>query len=219
MAEWATRSRRDRHETDRHADLLRAARTVFERDGVEGAGVGAVTAEAGVSRATFYVYFSSLEEAFGAVARQVRDDLLASQRMPPELTDPSEIASRSMEAFLDARVRNLRMLDVIESRAHRDPEIGRLWEELSVHPLRRSARYARRLQESGDGDPAAEPEALARAAYGMVIAYAPWVAADPSRRTQALRDLDALFRRLLGLPVAPATRTPPDTAPGTRAEE
>lgn len=213
MAEWATRARRDRHDTDRHAELLRAARGVFERDGIEGASVAAVTQEAQVSRATFYVYFASLDDALGAVAREVRDDLLASQRMPVQVENPIDVAAHSMEAFLDARIRNLRMLDVIESRAHHDAEMGTLWEELSEHPLRRTARYVRSLAESGIGRPAADPAAVARAAHGMVIAYASWIAADPTRRAQGVHDLNALFRRLLGIQASSSAERTADDAP------
>src|SRR5690606_41572486 len=74
---WATREKRDRADSATRAALLAAARTVFERRGYARTTVAGITAEAGVGRATFYVYFASKAEAFAVPPEPVRDRLLA----------------------------------------------------------------------------------------------------------------------------------------------
>src|SRR5699024_11901890 len=60
--EWATRTKHDRADSTTRAVLLTAARRVFEHSGYARTTVARITEEAGVGRATFYVYFSSKEE-------------------------------------------------------------------------------------------------------------------------------------------------------------
>ncbi|MEU1301571.1 helix-turn-helix domain-containing protein [Streptomyces shenzhenensis] len=62
-----------------HQSLLNAARQVFEAKGFTRTTIADITREAGIGRATFYVYFASKEEVFAAPAHQVRDQLVAAQ--------------------------------------------------------------------------------------------------------------------------------------------
>lgn len=56
--------------------LLEATRTVFSRTGYHGLSVELVIAEAGVSRPTFYKYFSSMEEAVEQLVTRVNQDII-----------------------------------------------------------------------------------------------------------------------------------------------
>lgn len=56
--------------------LLRATRTVFARVGYHGLTVELVIAEAGVSRPTFYKYFSSMEAAVERLVAEVNQDII-----------------------------------------------------------------------------------------------------------------------------------------------
>jgi len=80
-----TRGARRRSETRRR--LLRAARTVFAREGLESATITQITRAADVGFGTFYLHFATKEEAyravvnegFGELAREVMRGRLAAQ--------------------------------------------------------------------------------------------------------------------------------------------
>ncbi|GAA1116072.1 TetR/AcrR family transcriptional regulator [Nocardiopsis composta] len=204
---WATREKRDRADSATRAALLAAARTVFERRGYARTTVAGITAEAGVGRATFYVYFASKAEAFAVLAEQVRDRFLAGQDLSGvDAGDPYAVAEATITAYLDAYLDNLAFITVLQHQAITDPRMGALWEEIHGRPRRRSARYTRRLAEEGTADPAASPDAVARAAGGMVAGFATALAADPRDRDRAAAELTAMYIRLLGLPDRPGQR-------------
>jgi AcrR family transcriptional regulator len=64
-------------------ELVAAARRVFERDGYAGARVADIAAEAGVAHGSFYTYFSSKQDAFLAVIRQVGVQFREAIAPPP----------------------------------------------------------------------------------------------------------------------------------------
>jgi len=57
------------------AALLRAARTVFERDGLIHARVADITREAGMSHGAFYTYFDSKDDIFRVLITDVMDGI------------------------------------------------------------------------------------------------------------------------------------------------
>jgi len=61
------RRSRQESQTEKRGVILRAARTVFERDGYDGASMNDISAEAAVSKPTLYVYFDSKEKLFDAL--------------------------------------------------------------------------------------------------------------------------------------------------------
>jgi AcrR family transcriptional regulator len=63
-----TEIRRDR--------LIEAAQTVFAREGLRGASMERIAAEAGVARATVYAYFTDKEDAFVQVAERLAQMLV-----------------------------------------------------------------------------------------------------------------------------------------------
>jgi AcrR family transcriptional regulator len=139
--EWATRVKHDRADSATRADLLQAARRVFERNGYARTTVAGITAEAGVGRATFYVYFASKEEVFAVLAEGVRDRFLASQELDGiDADDPCAVAGVTIRAFLDAYTENLAFVTVLQHQSLSDPEMSALWEEIHGLPRRRSAR-------------------------------------------------------------------------------
>src|SRR5699024_1679828 len=93
--EWATRTKHDRADSTTRAVLLTAARRVFEHSGYARTTVARITEEAGVGRATFYVYFSSKEEVFSVLAEQVKDSFLAGQELNGiDADDPHAVPRR-----------------------------------------------------------------------------------------------------------------------------
>src|SRR5690348_5487755 len=99
---WAVRDARERSHTTRHSELLDAAARVFATRGYAGATAAAITAEAGVSRPTFYVYFASCEDIFAALAARVRDDFLAAQQPSSTADTPAEMLALTVHAFAAA---------------------------------------------------------------------------------------------------------------------
>ncbi|MFI8189416.1 TetR/AcrR family transcriptional regulator [Streptomyces sp. NPDC085946] len=196
---WAVRTARDRTDAPARARLLDAAETVFARLGYGPATVADITAEAGVSRAGFYVYFASKEEVFRVLAVRVRDAFLAAQEVPGVDTDDlGAVAEASVGAFIAAYARHLPLLGLLEQQARTDPDVAELWREIRERPVRRHARYIRRLVAEGRARPVVAPLALARAVGGMCVEFARHAAERPQAYGTAVRDVTALYLRLLG---------------------
>jgi AcrR family transcriptional regulator len=61
----------------RRERLIDAAQAVFAREGLRGASMERIAAEAGVARATAYAYFSDKEDAFRQVAGRLAEQMVA----------------------------------------------------------------------------------------------------------------------------------------------
>ncbi len=107
--------------------VLEGARTVFLRDGFEGANVDDIAAAAGVSKATLYSYFPDKRILFVEVAkrecqRQADEaEVLITLTAPPECVLP-EAARRIIDFFLSEFGRAVFRICVAE--ADRFPELG-----------------------------------------------------------------------------------------------
>ncbi|MEZ5779132.1 MAG: TetR/AcrR family transcriptional regulator [Paracoccaceae bacterium] len=107
--------------------VLDGARTVFLRDGFEGASVDDIAAEAGVSKATLYSYFPDKRVLFVEVAksecrRQADEaEALITLTAPPECVLP-EAARRIIDFSLSEFGRSVFRICVAE--AERFPELG-----------------------------------------------------------------------------------------------
>ncbi|MDI3337600.1 TetR/AcrR family transcriptional regulator [Defluviimonas aestuarii] len=107
--------------------VLEGARTVFLRDGFEGASVDDIAAEAGVSKATLYAYFPDkrmlfVEVAKGECQRQADEaEALVTLTAPPQMVLP--VAARKIvDFFLTDFGRSTFRICVAE--AERFPELG-----------------------------------------------------------------------------------------------
>ncbi len=199
--EWSVRTEKSRQDSTTRKALLDAARAVVSDCGYTRMTVNDITTAAGVSRATFYVYFSSKNDVFSVLAHEVRDRFLAAQDLSDlDGDDDAGIALATIGAYLDAYTDNLAFLTVLEHQALADPDMRALYVETQNRSLRRTARYIERLVAVGRADPAAPPNAIARAAGGMVAAYADVVITDPGQRERVVADVTAMYLRLLGIP-------------------
>ncbi|WP_351225789.1 TetR/AcrR family transcriptional regulator [Streptomyces sp. NPDC002133] len=196
---WATRTARDRTDAPTRTQLLDAAESVFARRGYGPATIADITADAELSRASFYVYFASKEEIFRVLAGRVRDAFLAAQDVPGvDPDDAHAVAEASTAAFISAYARHLPLLRLIEQQAQTDGEVRELWEEIQERPVHRAARYIRRLSAEGRLAPVADPLSVARAVGGMSIQFARLVAQRPKEHDAAVRDVTAMYLHLLG---------------------
>ncbi|MFI6559046.1 TetR/AcrR family transcriptional regulator [Streptomyces sp. NPDC050534] len=213
---WAVRTARDRTEAPARARLLDAAEAVFARLGLGPATVADITAQAGVSRAGFYVYFASKEEIFRVLAVRVRDAFLAAQEVPGvDSDDTLAVAEASVGAFIAACARHQPLLVLLEQQARTDPDVRQLWEEIRERPVRRHARYIRRLADRGQASPVAEPLAVARAVGGMCAEFARRVAARPDTYDAAVRDVTVMYLHLLGAGTSRTSRDQEERAERT----
>ncbi|MEB8337120.1 TetR/AcrR family transcriptional regulator [Streptomyces endophyticus] len=202
--EWATRTARDRTDAPARGRLLDAAEQVFARLGYGPATIADITAQAEVSRAGFYVYFASKEEVFRVLAGRVRDAFLTAQDVPGVDTDDvAAVARASTAAFIAAYARHLPLLVLLEQQARGDAEVRALWEEIRERPVRRAARYVRRVAAEGRAHPVVDPLTLSRAVGGMSIEFARLVAERPATYERAVADATAMYLHLLGIGAAP----------------
>lgn len=187
--------------------LLDAAAQVFARLGYAHTTIADITAEAAVSRPTFYVYFATKTDIFREVAVRVRDEFLAAHEVPDvDTDDPYALGRASSKAFLAAHTANFELLTVIEHQAITDDDISLIWTEIQQRPMRRVARYLERLTNEGQADPAAPPEVIAEAIVGILARFARHVPPDPHGFDQLVDDLTALYLRLTGIDRKPTTQ-------------
>lgn len=107
-----------RKEGDKGGDILKAAVSVFSRDGFDGAKVSAIAAEAGVATGSVYLYFSGKDDILDALFREFWDDLSdAIHRI--DLADPLERIRRQLELFYDRLVADRRLARVYLHDHHR----------------------------------------------------------------------------------------------------
>ncbi len=76
----------------RRERLIDAAQAVFVREGLRGASMERIAAEAGVARATAYAYFADKEDAFRQVAGRLAEQMVDS--VEAALTGPGAAAAR-----------------------------------------------------------------------------------------------------------------------------
>ncbi|MEV0297352.1 helix-turn-helix domain-containing protein [Nocardia sp. NPDC050710] len=197
---WSVRAARERSHTDRHRALLDAAARVFATRGYANTTVAAITAEAGVSRATMYVYFASKEEIFHALAIRVRDDFLAAQEPALTTDDPREILRATIESFAVAVHAAGPLLRLIDERGAVDPHLTTLAEEIAERPVRRFARYLERQLEAGAITLPAPPRIIAETiGYALTSGTLHRQAETPSARADYLHQMQKVAESLLGL--------------------
>lgn len=197
---WSARVEHDRRDSRTRAALLDAATQAFELLGYARTTVADITDRAEVSRATFYVYFASKAEVFQVLAERLRDSFLQAQEAHGvDLSDPVAVAETTTRDFLTAYARNLAFITVLEHQALSDERIRALWQEIRDRLLKRATRYVERLVEQGIAHPPAPPDIVATAHSGMVIRFAPVVAAAPEDQPRIVQHLVVLYLRLLGI--------------------
>jgi AcrR family transcriptional regulator len=87
----------------RRAELLAAARQAFEERGYVETSVSDIVRIAGGSRASFYSYFTSKDDALGALVDELTDDLFAAATQPIERgATPFENLSATIRQFMHA---------------------------------------------------------------------------------------------------------------------
>jgi len=167
--QWSTRVDRERSTHARYGELLDAAEIVLARLGYDRTTVAAITDQAGVSRATLYVYFASKEEIFLALAARVRDAFLLAQELPGSHDSPRTFLHDTIRAASEAARTHGAMLRLIDRQRGDDPRIAAIYAEMRARPIARFATFLRRLTEAGQARPAAAVEVTAEALVTALI--------------------------------------------------
>ena len=193
------------------AALIKAARTVFERDGYLNARLTDITAEANCSTGSFYTYFTNKEEIFAAVLAEAQEEMLHPHvREMTDSDDPVALIEASNRAYLLAYQRNARLMRLLEQVANIDDDVRELRRRRGAAFAERNARSIRDLQARGLADPDVDPLLAASALSSMVgrMAYSTYVLGDHWPLDDLVATLTRLWANALRLPL----ETPPPAA-------
>ena len=101
MAEAAPSDRRARRREQTREKLVRAARVLFARKGIDNTRINEITEEADVGFGSFYNHFDSKEAIVEAVlAEAVSAQAAAVDRLTKDLEDPAEVVSVAHRYFV-----------------------------------------------------------------------------------------------------------------------
>jgi AcrR family transcriptional regulator len=185
------------------AELIQAARRVFERDGYLDARLADVTTEAGTAAGSFYTYFSGKEDVFAAVLEQVQDEMLHPHiRDLAGNDDPVAVIEASNRAYLESFKRNARLMALLEQVSAIDERFRELRHRRTQAFGRRNAHAIHTLQLRGLADPGLDPELTAAALSYMVsrTAYASFVLGENYDLDQLVETLTKVWVNALRLP-------------------
>jgi AcrR family transcriptional regulator len=192
------------------AQLIEAARRVFEEKGYTDTRIGDITAEAAVAHGTFYTYFESKHELFREVVRQLVADFAAEARSVP-LTgnSPAERIERANRGYLWAYRSNSRLMGVLEQAAVMDPDARQIRLEARHAWVKRAEEAVRRMQDNGEVAPHIDAYYAANALGSMVDRFAfVWlVLGEPFEEDQAVETLTQLYCAGLGIERTPKVRS------------
>lgn len=199
--------------------LIEAAREVFEADGVKEARVADITGRAGVAYGSFYNYFTSKEEIFREVVREVTGEMF-TQTVARGMADGNPV-SRIREGnlrYLRSYARNARIMALIEEVAPYDEYCRELLIGIRSMFNQRNEAGIRRLQTRGLVSEELDAHIAAIALGGMIENFGrmTFITGEPYDEDRAVGTLTTLWAQALGLgsdrPIAPG-RAPVE--PGT----
>jgi AcrR family transcriptional regulator len=188
---------------ERRAEILRAARKVFEEMGFLDTRVADIVAVADVAQGTFYTYFDSKEAVFAEVAKEVIEGMMSDlhAEYAPDV-DPVERVRRAMVRFIDAFRPNAVMIGLIEQVGTFTPEMRQLRLALRESFVERTARGIRRMQAEGIADPNVDPVMLSEVLGAMVdqTCYIWFCLGKEFDAEAAVEGLTTVWTRTLRLP-------------------
>jgi AcrR family transcriptional regulator len=180
--------------------LLAAAEELFGERSYRRTSVADICSRAGIATGSFYAHFSSKNDIFAAVVRQINADLRAAMRLaiedaPERQRDRERAAFRAFFQMLSKRP----WIDrIVRESEFVDPGLFREYYERLARGYARGVRHA---QLAGDVDPDYDPEVIAYMYTGignfLGMRWADWTAGGqvPS---DVLEDMLSVLAR--GLP-------------------
>lgn len=199
--QWFKRTDYDRSEGVTRERLMTAAERVFAELGYAKASIARIADEAGVSRATFYVYFESRKEVLVRLAESLVGAAAQAQRgTSANVGDPRHVITEAIDTVLDLYVDHGGLVRVIEKEAELDADIAELWHQLWSGQTERGAKFIRRLQRSGSSEPEVDPAIAAESMTAVLLHYGLRLGTASEReRDRTAERLAELYERVIGL--------------------
>jgi AcrR family transcriptional regulator len=190
------------------AQLLAAARTVFERDGYLDARVADIARLAGIAHGSFYTYFDSKAAIFRTLINDVMESGLYAPREPrpatggtPSLAEAWARIEADNRRYLAVFTRDRALMGLFEQVASFDDELRAYRIELRERTAARAAAGLRRLQEWGLADRALDPDTASLALSAMVGNYVYYwlIMGIEAEEEHVVEQLTRLWARAIGL--------------------
>ncbi len=197
---WYKRTEYDRTDSATRAQLLEAAERVFSEVGYGRASVARIADEAGVSRATFYVYFTSRQAAFQVLTQEFILEAEAAQRVPDaDLSDPNSIIASTISRILELYTLKAGLLAIIEQQSRVDEDVSRMWDAFWQGQTTRARRFVTRLQRKGRSDPGVDAGLASESMTAVLLHYGLRSNAATAQERGALAArLVPVYQRLIG---------------------
>lgn len=202
------------------SDLIAAAMRVFERDGLFAARIVDIAAEAGLSPAAFYRYFSSKTQILEEVVEVAADKILAAVGTADDAERQLPLAERFRRAnrrYMQSYCDDAQASRFLEQRVVTDPGFFETRRGLPQRFNPRLSRALKRGKESGEVTAPEDPRILSDLLGAMVdrTAYVCFVLRGETDIPEGLAEtIDLLWENILGLTphlteAVPRTAEPP----------
>jgi AcrR family transcriptional regulator len=184
------------------AALVAAARTIFERDGFQNARITDISKLAGMAHGSFYTYFSSKEEIFQEVIKDLLVELMGAGSPRAENGDGVMARiERANRLYLEAYQRHARLLRTWDEVATFNDDLAALLRLGQLQFVSRAERTLQKLQREGRLDPEIDPHYAATALTSMVGGFArTWfITGEEFGLERAVIQLTRLWANAIGL--------------------
>lgn len=165
-----------RRPADRPEEILAAALQVFAERGLAGARMEDIASEAGISKGTLYLYFSSKEELFQETIREKVARLLEGLTSATPPGEPVQQLTRFIEAYWAhlQRPRFADMYRLIMAELQKFPDLVRFYaDEVSGRVIALLAEIIRDGVDAGHFR-SPDPQVSSRMIVGLLVQHAVW---------------------------------------------
>jgi len=186
---------------DTRDKLLRTARQLFEQDGYDATSVSRIVEAAEVSRGTFYLYFDSKRDIFGALLDEISAGMVALQTGSWEGGGgPYRMIRHAIETYVVFYRDHARLMAVLEQLAAYDADCRALRLEMRRTVAQRAEKFIASLQRRGVLPATVDPRYAALALTGMVdrFAYVWLILGEELEEAQVVENLSRLWYQAVG---------------------
>ncbi|MCW0213229.1 MAG: TetR/AcrR family transcriptional regulator [Pseudonocardia sp.] len=188
----------------RRAELLVAARRVFEDKGFVESRVADIVAEARVAQGTFYSYFDSKDAIFREVCEGVVEQMLievtTATAIEPGMTMLERIRE-GLRVYIDVYRKNAVMIALTEQVGTFTPEMRAMRLHVREAWLARLERAIKRQQAEGIADPTLDPYMIVQVLGAMAdhTCYVWFSLGKPFEESEVLDALTTVWARTIGV--------------------
>lgn len=204
------------------ADLMLAARRVFERDGYAAARIQEIVTEAGCSHGSFYTYFESKRDIFQQVAREVSTDMGAAvaDMFTPGRSglDPIKVIENAHRGWIRVYRENSRMLGLLEQVSTIDPVVHASRLSGRRRQISKIAGLITHWQHEGVANIDVDAHTTAGALQSVLSNFCYWwlVGGDDYSEENAVAVLTSVWARTIGISTSPG---PAETGDSSQPED